>query len=75
MSDATASPSRAAPRIRVSRSAIVMALYLVFLMLPLYWLLNMSLKTNAEILGDFTLFPRNLTFQNYVTIFTDSDQL
>nr|WP_308918317.1 carbohydrate ABC transporter permease [Jannaschia sp. LMIT008] len=40
-------------------------------MLPLYWLLNMSLKTNAEILGSFTLFPRNLTFENYATILTD----
>ncbi|WP_108259881.1 carbohydrate ABC transporter permease [Mangrovicoccus ximenensis] len=71
MPDATAAPARKAPRIRVNRSALVMAAYLIFLMLPLYWLLNMSLKTNAEILGDFTLFPRNLTFQNYVTIFTD----
>jgi glycerol transport system permease protein len=31
----------------------------------------MSLKTNAEILGGLTLFPRNLTFANYMTILTD----
>ncbi|MEM8824869.1 MAG: carbohydrate ABC transporter permease [Pseudomonadota bacterium] len=52
-------------------SAVVMILYLVFLLLPIYWLLNMSLKTNAEILGSFTLWPRNLTFENYITILTD----
>ncbi len=33
------------------RINIVMVLYLVFLMLPIYWLVNMSLKTNAEILA------------------------
>ena len=31
--------------------AVVMGLYLLFLLLPIYWLLNMSLKTNAEILA------------------------
>ncbi|WP_299866258.1 carbohydrate ABC transporter permease [uncultured Roseobacter sp.] len=56
---------------RVNRSAIVMGLYLLFLLLPIYWLLNMSLKTNTEILGEFTLFPRNLTLSNYVKILTD----
>ena len=30
-------------------AALVMTLYLVFLMLPIYWLINMSLKTNTEI--------------------------
>ena len=67
---ATATPrSRALPR--VNGSAIVIGLYLLFLMLPIYWLLNMSLKTNAEITGTFSLWPQNLTFQNYVTILTD----
>ena len=46
-------------------------LYIVFLMLPIYWLLNMSFKTTNEILGTFTLFPREFTLENYVTIFTD----
>jgi glycerol transport system permease protein len=49
----------------------VMTLYLLFLMLPIYWLLNMSLKTNTEVLNEFTLWPRNLTFANYATILTD----
>jgi glycerol transport system permease protein len=58
-------------RLGISKSGLVMTAYLVFLMLPLYWLLNMSLKTNEEILSTFTLWPDNLTFQNYITIFTD----
>ena len=58
-------------RVRVNKSALVMGAYLLFLMLPIYWLVNMSLKTNAEILNDFTLFPRDLTLANYRTILTD----
>jgi glycerol transport system permease protein len=46
-------------------------LYILFLMLPIYWLLNMSFKTTNEILGAFTLWPQEFTFENYVTIFTD----
>ena len=55
------------PRIRV----LVMSLYLLFLMVPIYWLLAMSFKTNTEIVAGFTLFPRDFTLQNYVTILTD----
>ena len=58
-------------RLRLKGSTVVMTLYLLFLMLPLYWLLNMSLKTNTEILNSFTLWPRDLTFGNYVVILTD----
>nr|WP_199230874.1 carbohydrate ABC transporter permease [Azospirillum sp. TSO5] len=56
---------------RVSNRTIVLVCYIVFLMLPIYWMVNMSFKTNEEILSGLTLFPRNPTLQNYVTIFTD----
>ena len=36
---------------RSEGNVVVMALYLLFLLLPIYWLLNMSLKTNSEILN------------------------
>lgn len=48
------------------------ALYIVFLLLPIYWLLNMSFKTTNEILGAFTLWPQDFTLANYRKIFTDS---
>lgn len=56
---------------RIKSSTIVMTLYILFLMLPIYWLINMSLKTNAEILNTFTLWPHDLTFENYATILGD----
>ena len=56
---------------KVKGSTVVMALYLLFLMLPIYWLLNMSLKTNTEIVSAFTLWPESPTLDNYKTILTD----
>jgi glycerol transport system permease protein len=53
------------------RARLVLGLYLVFLLLPIYWLVNMSLKTNTEIVSGLTLWPQELTFENYVRIFTD----
>ncbi len=63
--------SSGARSLGVSRSAVVMTVYLTFLLLPIYWLVMMSLKTNDEITSRFTLWPDQLTFANYVTIFTD----
>ena len=61
------------PRIstRIDGRAMVMGIYLIFMLLPIYWLLNMSLKTNTEILNAFTLWPRDFTLDNYRTILTD----
>ena len=46
--------------------------YILILMLPLYWLIKMSLQSNEDILGTFSLWPVNPTLDNYITIFTDS---
>ncbi|WP_367182999.1 carbohydrate ABC transporter permease [Ferrovibrio sp.] len=53
------------------RSTVVILLYLLFLLLPIYWLVNMSLKTNGEIISGLTLWPKQVTFENYIRIFTD----
>ncbi|MBY5984490.1 carbohydrate ABC transporter permease [Halomonas sp. DP8Y7-1] len=55
---------------RIRRGGLMLA-YLVFVLLPIYWLVNMSLQTNNEILGELTLWPQALTFDNYTRIFTD----
>jgi glycerol transport system permease protein len=57
---------------RASRwSWLVPTIYILFLMLPIYWLVNMSFKTNAEILSTFTLWPQNPTLRNYMVIIND----
>ncbi|MDF2998409.1 MAG: binding-protein-dependent transport system inner rane component [Xanthobacteraceae bacterium] len=49
---------------------IVLGLYIAQLVLPIYWLINLSLKTNREIIGAMTLLPQQPTLQNYYTIFS-----
>ena len=56
---------------RAGYSWIVPALYIFFLLVPIYWLLNMSFKTTNEILGSFSLWPRDFTFANYAKIVSD----
>lgn len=45
--------------------------YILFVLTPVYWLINMSFKTNTEILGTLTFWPNSFTLQNYAVIFTD----
>jgi glycerol transport system permease protein len=54
-----------------SATRFIPVLYIIFLMLPIYWLLNMSFKTTNEILGGFSLFPHEFTAASYVKILTD----
>jgi glycerol transport system permease protein len=49
----------------------VPTLYILFLLLPIYWLVSMSFKTTNEILGGFSAFPQEFTLANYRTIFND----
>jgi glycerol transport system permease protein len=50
---------------------VTLGLYLLFLLLPTYWLVAMSFKTNAEISTRLTLYPHAPTLANYARIFTD----
>jgi len=50
---------------------VILSVFLVFLLLPIYWLVNMSFKTNYEIVSTMTLWPHQPTIANYMRIFTD----
>ena len=54
------------------KRTIGLAIYFGLLFLPIYWMINMSLRTNADILGTLTLYPEDPTFKNYIRIFTDA---
>ncbi len=56
---------------RFKKRSLFLALYLVFALLPVYWMVNMSFKTNNEILSVFSLWPRDFTLDHYRTILTD----
>jgi ABC-type glycerol-3-phosphate transport system permease component len=55
----------------IAKRSLVVIFYIIFLMLPIYWLLNMSFKTTNEILGGFSAYPREFTLDSYRKIFTD----
>ena len=45
----------------------VLGLYIACSLVPIYWLVCMSLKTNQEILGGFSLIPAHFDLTNYET--------
>jgi glycerol transport system permease protein len=53
------------------RMSLVPLLYVMFLMVPIYWLMTMAFKTNGEIAGQLTLYPHAPTLQHFNVIFTD----
>jgi len=53
---------------KLEKRNLVFLAYLILLMLPIYWMLNMSLRTNADILSTFSLYPKHITFNNYIKI-------
>jgi len=57
---------------KVKKKTVGLVIYFALQLMPIYWMLNMSLRTNASILGSFVLFPTDMTFQNYIKIFTDA---
>ena len=65
--EAMASPSW----LRQNYGKVALATYLFLLMLPIYWMLNMSLRPNADILSNFSLIPTEFTLANYTKIFSD----
>ena len=56
---------------KFQKRSLFMIAYVVFALLPIYWMVNMSFKTNNEILAGFSLFPQHFTWDNYKTILTD----
>lgn len=59
------------PFASITVGQVGIVIYFVLLLLPIYWLINMSLKTNDEILSGLTLWPQNPTLDNYREIFTN----
>src|SRR5699024_7458163 len=49
---------------------ITLAAFSLFLLVPLYWLVIMSFKTNTEITTQLTTFPQLFTLEHYSDIFT-----
>jgi multiple sugar transport system permease protein len=54
--------------VRRAFTAIVTSLLLAVVLLPIYWMVAASLKSNKEITQDATLYPHAPTFGNYIRL-------
>jgi glycerol transport system permease protein len=50
-------------------SIIVLIIYFILLLVPIYWMINTSFKTNTEIQRSMTWVPQKFTTKNYTSIF------
>jgi glycerol transport system permease protein len=48
-----------------------LAVYLLALMLPIYWLVSMSLRSNEDIMSTLALWPHHPSLEKYVFILND----
>ena len=46
----------------------ILAIYCVYLALPLYWLLAVSVQQNADITGAFSIFPQEPSLKNFMEL-------
>ena len=49
-------------------SQTILAIYCVYLALPLYWLLAISVQQNADITGAFSIFPQDPSLKNFMEL-------
>ena len=54
-----------------SRRSFAPAIYVGFLLVPIYWLFVMSFKTTKEIESNFIAYPQAPTLENFRIIFED----
>jgi glycerol transport system permease protein len=50
---------------------LMLVVYMLFALIPLYWMVSISLRTNEETMSTFATLPQHVTFDNYKVIFTD----
>ena len=72
-SPADSTPKNVARRRGEGGRRAVLGIYMVVLMLPVYWLLKMSLQTNFEITSSLSIVPLHPTLEHYAKIFSDPD--
>ncbi len=54
------------------RFSLAPLIYVVLLMVPVFWLIILSVKTIGEITGEITFYPHAPTAENYQFIFNDA---
>src|SRR5512145_1940682 len=53
----------------------LLALFVVMVAVPLFWMVSTAIKTNKELYEDFSYFPRQPTLENFVRVIVRDDLL
>ena len=56
----------------VGRAAVTVAL-LAIVLLPIYWMISTSLKSNKEITQETAFYPHSPTFADYLRLFSEKE--
>ena len=59
-------------KLSATRAAVIVLILLIVL-LPIYWMVAASFKSNPEITQDATLYPHVWTFDNYIHLFSEKE--
>lgn len=57
-------------RISIVRPILTAAL-LLYTLFPIYWLISLSVRNSAELMGDMPLFPQSFTLEHFRVLFRD----
>lgn len=57
---------------KLKKRYIFLITYFILLSIPIYWMLITSFKTDTEILSGLSYFPKKISFENYMEIFTSA---
>ena len=55
------------------QASLAPAIFFALILVPIYWLIAISLQTPGSLAGSFQLVPADLTVSNYLFILTDPD--
>mgnify|MGYP006264478079 CR=1 FL=1 len=53
---------------RFQKRTLFLIAYIVFALLPIYWMVSMSFRTNEDILSSFSFLPQHFTWANYLSL-------
>ena len=47
---------------------VCLILFVLMVAIPLYWMVTTAIKSNKELYEDFSYFPRQVTWENFVRV-------
>ena len=52
---------------------VMCAILLIVALFPIYWLISLSIRDTQELSGHISIFPKTLTFEHFIRLFTEKN--